>query len=193
MTEAPHSPVERAMMRLAAVFNPPEVADPEQFRLEFISALKDFPSDALVDGVSEIIKTRRAKSFPSIGEVRTACVDAMPRATSQQAQVYHDHEKRREERRAYFIERLRGHSQLDWMLSKGLHARALEFAMEHDRLPEASDWREMRADIDKVQAHLDEALGPKPHYFITKMAEAVMYRRNKLALELKPQLKDAAE
>lgn len=185
-------PVEFALQRLAAVFNPPEVADPEQFRMEFRTALKDFPPEALIDGVSEVIKTRRAKSFPSIGEVRTACMDTLPKRADQRAQVYHDQEKRDEQRRAYFIGRLKGHSQLDWMLSKGLHVRALEFAMEHDRLPDSDDWRAMRADIDKVQAHLDEALGPSPHYFITRMAEAVQYRRDKLAEELNPQPKETA-
>jgi hypothetical protein len=74
--------VDLQVKRLMASFNAPETDDPGVFMQELRGALLGIDTDILVDGVTSLIRGRKYRTFPSIGEIVSAASEAAPRPSS---------------------------------------------------------------------------------------------------------------
>jgi DNA-binding SARP family transcriptional activator len=185
--------VDHALKRLAAAYIPPEVSDFDQWRIEFRRALQDLSSEALIEGISDLIRNRKHRTFPGIGEIRQACLQSQPMAPKYSASMPQSVSADDEERRRSAIAMLAHHPQVERLIENNIHNRVLEFILETGRMPAAEEWFAVKKDHAKVQAHIAEALGPAPHAMIATMAEAIMYRRTKLTEEIRSMQRSAAE
>ena len=193
MTDKPKDPIEFALKRLSAAFLPPEVSDVGQFQAEFRTALRDLSPEALIEGVTDIVRTRKHKSFPSIGEIRQSCLQSEPSSPRYSSSMPSSRVEDEAEKRLSALAMLAHHPQIERLIEAGMHNRMLEFILETGRFPAGEEWFEVKKDHAKVQAHIAEATGPAPHYFITRMAEAILYRRERLAVDIMEMRKEAAE
>lgn len=199
MTDKPaKTPAEIAWNRLSACFLPPEVADVKAFRTEFLSALGGYASEVLTDAVTEVIRTRKHKTFPSIGEVNQACQEQYPSAPQRPQYVEPWHED--EARRAVAIRTLAEMPGVDRVIEQGVHVMGLEFVMKHGRLPFKDEWLELRQSVVRANELMREADSPPDDWtefriHITQTAAgALRYRRKKVADEINAlRMKEAAE
>lgn len=199
------SAVDHAVGRLMAVFNPPDTPDPAAFMAELKVALGGMSSDALADGVSEIIRTRRHRSFPSIGDVRQACLDVTPRASSaperrDMGAVFREEDDRRDDA----IRMLAHHPQIDRLIACGKHASLYDYIMRTGELPATrTEWDGLQVQFEKVERLLSEADGEAQigadgkitlWWDITrKAADAIRERRAELATKISNLRRMAAE
>lgn len=194
--------VDDAIGRLMAVFNPPETADAEKFIRELKVALSGLSTDALADGVTELIKTRRHRTFPSIGDIRQSCIDAIPRTYSSPERrdmsvIFRDED----ERRALVIAMLASMPQIDRLVADGKHGVLFDFGMTHDRMPETrEEWASLAGDFARIEALRTDTLETAPSsdwaHITRTAAQAITGRRERLAEQInsfRAMMKEAAE
>ncbi len=192
-------PVKIAFERLAIAFNPPETENPEAFWFEFKSALGRFASETLTDGVTEVIRRRKHRSFPSIGEVHDACMATIP-STPQRPQMMSDVYEVQDAKRAQGIVALAGMPGIERVIAADAHTAGLDFYIENGRLPDRNEWIELRAVVEranKLMAEADsvpEGMTSTWVHITQTAASALRYRRARVAEEIaKLRMKEAAE
>ena len=180
-------PVDFAMRRLASAVNPPDVQDAKQFKAEFRTALKDLPKEALIEGVTTVIRNRKAKSFPSIGEVRAAAEEQLPKAKAamygDMSREYRADDSRREEA----FKALVRWPDLKWLINTGVHVRVYEYLVEHGDYPSKKDFESMLEDFYRREPDIQN-----PPNLVRSAAEAIKYRRTELAKRLQPYIRKEA-
>lgn len=193
------TPAEIAWNRLSACFSPPEVADVKAFRSEFLGALNGFGSEVLVDAVSQIIRTRKHRTFPSIGDVTDACMGQIP-SVPQRPQMVTDAYAVQDAKRREGIVALAAMPGIDRIVAAEAHTAGLDFYVENGRLPTRDEWADLKAVVARANALMAEADGvpegkSSTWVHITQSAAgALRYRRAKVAEEIaKLRMKEAAE
>lgn len=200
--EQPTSALEQQINRLLVVFNPPELSDEDTkvFMVELKNALRDFPTDALVDGVTEIIKSRRARSLPSIGEIRQHVMDRLPHGNASavdMSAVFRSEDIKRDKAMKTLRELPLAKRQR--IVRDQAHLRVFDFVVANDRLPDAGEYRDILHEGERIQRLLDEA-GQAPgeqssafRHITWKVAEAIRFRREQIAERLLGQQQEVAE
>ena len=204
MSEEPKgkTPAEIAWNRLSACFSPPEVADLAAFRREFIAAISSIDSEMVTQGVSDMISTRKHKTFPTIGDVRDACLSHAPR---RQSAAYVDMGKvyaEQDGRRAAALKAMADMPRIDDVIAKGYHSALLDWIVAHDAMPTKADWAVIIDQAEQANALMKEAddrVQPPgsdgTFLHITRTAaEALRFRRSKIATDINAlRMKEAAE
>ena len=198
MSDIGKTPAEIAWNRLSACYLPPETADVKAFRVEFLSAISGFSSEVLTDAVTQLIRTRKSKTFPSIGDVHETCMEQYPSTPHRPSMVESHHID--EARRAESLRVLAETPGIDRVIEQGLHVMGLEFVMREGRLPFREEWLSMQSDVLRANELMREADSPPDDWtefrvYITQTAAgALRYRRQKVADEINAlRRKEAAE
>lgn len=189
---------EIAWNRLSACYLPPEVSDVKLFRMEFISAVSGFASEVVTNAVSGLLKNRKPRSFPSIGEVCEACREQYPDPPRKQPLVESYYVE--DDRRDAAIGMLANMAGIDRVIDRGVHVMGLDFVMREGRLPTRDEWIELGKQVERANELLLEADNPPEDWrefriHITQTAAgALRYRREKVAQQINEfRMKEAAE
>lgn len=193
------TPAEHAWGRLCACFLPPEVADVRAFRTEFMGALSGYSNDVLVPAVTQVIRTRKHKTFPSIGDINDACMAQFP-ATPQRPHIVTDDYERVDSLRSAGIAALADMPGIERVIAADAHTEGLDFYVQNGRLPDRSEWAQLRAVVERANKLMAEAdsvpeAATSTWVHITKTAAAALrHKRERVAEEIaKHRMKEAAE
>lgn len=190
--------------RLLAAFDPPDKGSEQQeelFMQELRNAIRDFPTEAMTDGVSALIKTRRARTFPSIGDVRQHIMDQLPNrstsTTSDMHAVYRSEDAKRDEALKTLMALPLAKRQR--IVRDNAQVRVFDFVVANERLPSGPEYQTLMEEGIRVQRLMDEVSTPPGDASSTfkhitwKAAEAIRHRRAQLAERLLGQQQEAAE
>lgn len=132
--------IDYAIKRLTAVYSAPDSTDPAIFLEELKTALTGFADDAITDGVTDLIKNRRFRTFPAIGEIREAVLEHCAKQKTAQVNysaVYRDTEDKAARALDLVRPKAEQGAREEWLVAY------YEFAEERGRLPESDEERRL--------------------------------------------------
>lgn len=182
---------QEAWNRLSSCYLPPEVADVRAFRREFLDAMDGIDGEMVAKGVKHVINSRKSRAFPSIGEVREACLSFAPRTQGasyvDMGRVYASEDARK----AKAIRMIAALPRVDDVIAKGYHSALLDWVIANERLPSKHEWSGIVRDAERANELLhDVHKAPPPHagdtyvHITHAAAAAIEFRRNRIAEQI---------